>query len=116
MDRARIHEGICQMRFENVIGRWERSELSQAEAAELLGVGERTFRRRRDRHRDAGVSGLRDRRLGPSPLSCGDRRDRANAGSVSRSLPRVGLTRLRGHPEGFSKGVPNAQKSSALFA
>jgi transposase len=68
MDRARIHEGVCQMRFENVLGRWERSELSQAEAAELLGVGERTFRRWRDRHRDAGVSGLRDRRLGPSPL------------------------------------------------
>jgi transposase len=56
------------MRFENVLGRWERSELSQTEAAELLGVGERTFRRWRDRHRDAGVSGLRDRRLGPSPL------------------------------------------------
>jgi transposase len=68
MDRARIHEGIRQMRFENVLGRCERSELSQAEAAELLGVGERTFRRWRDRHRDAGVSGLRDRRLGPSPL------------------------------------------------
>jgi transposase len=68
MDRARVHEGIRQMRFENVLGRWERSELSQAEAAELLGVGERTFRRWRDRHRDAGVTGLRDRRLGPSPL------------------------------------------------
>jgi transposase len=56
------------MRFENVVGRWERSELSQQEAAELLGVGERTFRRWRDRHRESGVSGLRDRRLGPSPL------------------------------------------------
>jgi transposase len=68
MDWARVHEGIRQMRFENILGRWERSELSQAEAAELLGVGDRTFRRWRDRHRDAGVSGLRDRRLGPSPL------------------------------------------------
>ena len=68
MDPARVHEGIRQMRFENVLGRWERSELSQTEAAELLGVGERTFRRWRDRHRDAGVSGLRDRRLAPSPL------------------------------------------------
>jgi transposase len=56
------------MRFEHILGRWERSELSQAEAAELLGVGERTFRRWRDRHRDGGVSGLRDRRLDPSPL------------------------------------------------
>jgi transposase len=36
------------------------------EAAELLGISERTFRRWRDRHRDAGPSGLDDRRL-PSP-------------------------------------------------
>jgi transposase len=68
MDRARIHEGVRQMRFEHILGRWEQSELSQTEAAELLGVGERTFRRWRDRHRDGGVAGLRDRRLGPSPL------------------------------------------------
>ncbi len=79
MDRARVHEGIRQMRFENIFGRWERSELSQAEAAELLGVGERTFRRWRDRHRDAGVSGLRDRRLGPSPL-------RASSDEIERML------------------------------
>jgi hypothetical protein len=51
MDRVRLHEGICQMRFLGVLGRAERSELSQVEAAELLGVGERTFRRWRDRHR-----------------------------------------------------------------
>ncbi len=68
MDRARIHEGIREMRFESILSRWERSELSQMEAAEFLGIGERTFRRWRDRHRDDGVAGLRDRRLGPSPL------------------------------------------------
>ena len=53
MDRARIHEGIRRMRFVDVLGRTERSELSQMEAAELLGVCERTFRRWRDRHREA---------------------------------------------------------------
>ena len=37
MDRARIHEGIRRMRFTDVLGRSERSELSQMEAAELLG-------------------------------------------------------------------------------
>ena len=68
MDRARLHEGIRQMRFEQIFDRWERSELSQSEAASLLGVGERTFRRWSVRHRDYGVAGLRDRRLGPSPL------------------------------------------------
>ena len=36
------------------------------EAAELLGVSERTFRRWRDRHRELGLSGLEDRRLRPS--------------------------------------------------
>lgn len=68
MDRARIHEGIRQMRFEQIFDRWERSDLTQSEAAELLGVDERTFRRWSVRHRDGGAAGLRDRRLGPSPL------------------------------------------------
>ena len=67
MDRARIHEGIRRMRFLDVLGRTERSELSQMEAAELLGVSERTFRRWRDRHREEGAAGLADRRLLPSP-------------------------------------------------
>ena len=67
MDRARIHEGIRRMRFLDVLGRTERSALSQVEAAELLGVCERTFRRWRDRHREEGESGLLDLRLRPSP-------------------------------------------------
>jgi transposase len=54
------------MRFTDILGRSERSELSQMEAAELLGISERTFRRWRDRHRDAGEAGLADRRLAPS--------------------------------------------------
>jgi transposase len=63
MDWARLHEGIRRMRFSDVLGRTERSELSQMEAAELLGVSERTFRRWRDRHREEGPAGLSDRRL-----------------------------------------------------
>ena len=66
MDLARIHEGIRRMRFEDVLCRTERSELSQMEAAEVLGVSERTFRRWRNRYREEGPSGLADRRLGPS--------------------------------------------------
>jgi transposase len=66
MERARIHEGIRRMRFEDVLGRTERSELSQMEAAELLGINERTFRRWRDRHREEGLAGLLDRRHQPS--------------------------------------------------
>jgi len=66
MERARIHEGIRRMRFEDVLSRSERSELNQIEAAELLGISERTFRRWRDRHRESGLEGLSDRRLAPS--------------------------------------------------
>jgi transposase len=79
MDRARIHEGIRRMRFTDVLGRSERSELSQMEAAELLGISERTFRRWRDRHRDDGQAGLADRRLIPSPL-------RASVAEIERML------------------------------
>jgi len=67
MDRARIHEGIRRMRFTEILGRSERSEVSQLDAAELLGISERTFRRWRDRHREAGEAGLADRRLSVSP-------------------------------------------------
>jgi transposase len=52
------------MRFEGLLDRHERGELSQIEAAEMLGVSERSFRRWRDRLRDEGPSGLADRRLG----------------------------------------------------
>jgi transposase len=52
------------MRFEGLLDRHERGELSQMEAAEMLGIGERSFRRWRDRWREEGASGLADRRLG----------------------------------------------------
>ena len=56
------------MRFENLLERHERGELSQLEAAEMLGVSERTFRRWRERWREDGEAGLLDRRVGkPSP-------------------------------------------------
>ena len=44
--------------------RTHRGGLSQAEAAEVLGVSERTFRRWRDRYEAEGADGLYDRRLG----------------------------------------------------
>lgn len=51
------------MRLEELLDRHERGNLSQGEAAEMLGISERTFRRWRDRYRDEGEAGLRDRRL-----------------------------------------------------
>jgi transposase len=64
MGRAEVLQGVRQMRFEGLLERHERGELSQGEAAEMLGVSERTFRRWRDRLRDEGPAGLRDRRIG----------------------------------------------------
>ncbi len=68
------------MRFEGLLERHERGELSQAEAAEMLGMSERTLRRWRDRLHEEGREGLRDRRLGkPSGR-------RAGAAEIARML------------------------------
>jgi transposase len=64
MGRAEVLQGVRSMRFEGLLERHERGELSQIDAAEMLGIGERTFRRWRDRLRDEGPQGLRDRRIG----------------------------------------------------
>lgn len=52
------------MKFEEIYGRVSRRELTQMEAAEVLGMSERTFRRWRDRLEAEGAEGLYDRRLG----------------------------------------------------
>ncbi len=52
------------MKFEEVYGRTRHGVLGQAEAAEILGVSERTFRRWRERYEADGAEGLYDRRLG----------------------------------------------------
>jgi transposase len=52
------------MRFEELYERRQRRELTMAEAAEMLGVTERTFRRWSIRYEVDGAAGLEDRRLG----------------------------------------------------
>ena len=52
------------MRFEEVYERWSESRLSQAEAAEILGMGERQFRRQCRRYEAEGIDGLIDLRMG----------------------------------------------------
>ena len=52
------------MKFEEIYERSARRELSQSEAAEILGMSERTFRRWRGRFEADGAEGLYDRRLG----------------------------------------------------
>jgi len=50
--------------FLNVLSRYEAAEIGQCDAAELLGIGERTFRRWRDQYEEEGEAGLVDGRLG----------------------------------------------------
>ena len=64
MRRTEVLEGLRRMKFDDVYGRFQGRQLSQTEAAEILGMSERTFRRWRDRYEDEGASGLFDRRLG----------------------------------------------------
>ena len=64
MRRTEQAQGLRLMKFEEVYGRSCRGVLGQAEAAEILGVSERTFRRWRDRFEADGAEGLYDRRLG----------------------------------------------------
>ncbi len=51
------------MRFEEAYGGWTESRLTQEEAARLLGVCDRTFRRYIDRYEEEGLEGLIDKRL-----------------------------------------------------
>jgi len=51
------------MRFEELYFGWSESRLTQEEAARILGVCDRTFRRYIDRYEEAGISGLSDKRL-----------------------------------------------------
>lgn len=51
------------MRFEEAYEGWNTGRLTQAEAAQLLGMCERSFRRYLSRYEAAGLDGLIDRRL-----------------------------------------------------
>lgn len=51
------------MRFEGAYEGWTEIRLTQEEAAQLLGVCARTFRRYIDRYGEEGLDGLIDQRL-----------------------------------------------------
>ena len=64
MRRTEVLQGIRLMKFSEILDRTRSRELSQGEAASVLGVSERTFRRWRERYDAEGAEGLYDRRLG----------------------------------------------------
>jgi transposase len=63
MSRTELLQEIRKMRFEEAYAGWQGGRLRQEEAALLLGVCERTFRRYVDRYEDEGLQGLIDKRL-----------------------------------------------------
>ncbi len=69
MRRTEVLQGIRLMKFEEILDRTRSRELSQGEAASVLGISERTFRRWRDRYDAHGAEGLYDRRPGSSRLT-----------------------------------------------
>ena len=74
-------QGVRVIKFRDILGRYEASEFNQMEAAELLGVSERTFRRWCQRFEQDGEAGLSDRRLGKASGKRvpGDRADEVEA-------------------------------------
>jgi transposase len=63
MIRTEIRQEIRIMRFEEAYGVWTERRLTQEEAARILGVCDRTFRRYINRYEERGLDGLLDRRL-----------------------------------------------------
>jgi transposase len=64
MNRTAWLQDRRMQKFRDVLSRWESRQLSMLEAAEILGMSERQFRRYRERYEEDGLDGLLDRRLG----------------------------------------------------
>ena len=109
MRRTEQLQGLRLMKFEDVYGRCYRGDLSQAEASEILGMSERTFRRWRERYEAEGAEGLYDRRLGrvSGEVMSGrserlhgqalhEKLVRADRAPVGRGVARAGHQRPRG--------------------
>ena len=63
MSRTTLLQERRMQTFQNVLVHWQARRLSALEAAEMLGMSERSFRRYRRRYEDDGLDGLFDRRL-----------------------------------------------------
>jgi len=64
MSRTRVLQEVRQMRFEELYEKRQKGRLTMAEAAEVLGIDERTFRRWSRRYEAGGAEGLVDQRIG----------------------------------------------------
>jgi hypothetical protein len=64
MKRTELLQEVRKMRFEEAYEGWQRGRLTQQEAALLLGVCDRTFRRYLVCYEDKGMEVLMNQRLG----------------------------------------------------
>ena len=119
MGEARRKEDRRLMVFGDAHSMWTEGRLTQEQAAELLGVSARTFRRWTDRYGEDGIEGLR----GPAgvarlaPRGAGGRGD-ADGGQVpdrSRRVVRRALPPLlpgRGRGRGATTGSGTSSRST----
>ena len=70
MKRTEWLQETKKMRFAEAYAGWTEKRLSQSEAAELLGVCSRSFRRYVWRYKDSGEEGLADKRLSQASHRC----------------------------------------------
>ena len=80
ISRARYVQENRKMRFQEAYEGWSEGRLTQAEAAQILGQCERSFRRHIERYESDGLQGLLDKRL--SQVS----KRRAGAGEVEQAV------------------------------
>lgn len=64
MDKAKVLQEVRLMRFHEVYERRLGGRLTNSEAADILGVDERTFRRWKKQYEEEGATGLVDGRIG----------------------------------------------------
>lgn len=63
MNRAKLLQECRIMRFKEIYDDWVHKRLTQEEAARILGVSDRTFRRYLSNYKDQGSDGLLDKRM-----------------------------------------------------
>lgn len=80
MNRTALLQEVRQMKFSEYYDRTKARKLSQVEAASLLGMSERSFRRYSKRYEAEGAEGLFDRRLARIP------QNRIGVDTVTRML------------------------------
>lgn len=70
MKRTRLLQEVRTMRFVSIYDDWQSKRLTQEEAAKLLDVSDRTFRRYINRYEDDGLDGLVDKRIERASHRC----------------------------------------------